>query len=150
VSVSYNRLPPRLLKAQPRVDLRRAWQKKQDPALRRTAFFVQIDITPAADGGFLVEVAAAPSFTVGEFELRRWPVFRKQLEAAIGCRVAAMTQGEWDWDLATNKLAPWTAAAEKFAEANEDWFDAAFEQHCRWMEAVGADMARHRAERRRA
>jgi hypothetical protein len=134
----------------PRVALRREWQKKQDPALRRTTFFVQLDITPAADGGFLVEVAAAPSFAVTKFEMRRWPAFRRRLENAIGCRVAAMTQAEWDWDLATNKLAPWTAAAQKFAEANEAWFDDAFERHCEWMNAVGADMARRRAETRRA
>ena len=132
----------------PRVDLLREWQKKQDPALRRTVHFIQLDITPAADGGFLVEAAGARSFAVGEFELRRWPAFQRRIEAALGCRVAAMTQAEWDWDLATNKLAPWTAEAEKFAEANEAWFDDNFEEWCEYQQAVGADMARRRAEGR--
>jgi hypothetical protein len=84
-----------------------------------------------------------PSFAAGEFELRRFPAFRRRLEAALGCRVQAMTRGEWEWTLAFRDLAPWTDAARAYAAANDAWFDQAFEEHVEWMEAVG------RAERRR-
>ena len=129
-----------------RVDLRREWQKKEEPALRRTVHFIQLDITPAPEGGFVVEAAGMPSFVLTEFELRRWPAFRRRLEAALCCRVAAMTQGEWEWDLATNKLAPWTAEARQYDEANEEWLEDYCQNHLAWMDA----MARRRAERRRA
>jgi len=134
----------------PRVTLRRGYCDGKPAPLRRTPFIVQIGITPALDGSFVVEVGGAPSFAVTKFEMRRWPAFRRRLETALRCRVAAMAQAEWEWVIATNKLAPWTAAAEKFAEANDKWFDEAFERHCEWMAAVGADTARRRAERRRA
>ena len=95
----------------PRVGLRREWQKHGPP--RRTAFIIEIDITPALDGSFVVEVGGAPSFAVTKFEMRRWPAFRRRLENAIGCRVAAMTQAEWEWTVANRGLAPMTRAAAR-------------------------------------
>ena len=133
-----------------RVTLRRDYQDGKPLPLRRTPHIVQVEITRALDGGFRVQAASAPSFVVGEFQLRRWPAFQRRLEAAIGCRVQAMARAEWACDLATNNLAAWTNAARAYAAANEAWFDEAFEQHCLWMQGVADDMARPRAERRRA
>jgi hypothetical protein len=118
--------------------------------LRRSRHFIQIDIKRALDGVFLVQAAGAPSLTIGAFELRRWPTFRCRLENAIGCRVAAMTQAEWEWTVANRGLAPMTPAAEAWREADLEQFDCNFEEWCEYQQAVGADMARRRAEGRRA
>ena len=138
------------LKAPPRVALRRAWQKKKDPALRRTAFFVQLDITPAPEGGFLVEAAGAPPFALTEFEVRRWPAFRRRLENAIGCRVQSMPDAEWAWMIANRGLAPVTPAAEAWREADLEQFERDCEGWHAWMDDVGRVMAAERAEGRRA
>ena len=134
----------------PRVASRREWPKQKDPALRRTPHLVEIDITPVPYSGFRVEGAGITSFAVGECELRRWPAFRRRIEAAIGCRVAAMTQAEWEWTVANRGLAPMTPAAEAWREADLEQFDCNFEKWCEYQQAAGADMARRRAEGRRS
>ena len=117
--------------------------------LRRTPHIVQVEITRALDGGFRVQAAGAPSFLKSS-ELRFWPTVQYRLEKAIGSPVERISRREWRWRLARRDLAPWTDAARAFAAANDDWFDEAFEQHCLWMQGVADDMARPRAERRRA
>ena len=127
-----------------RLTLRRDYQDGKPLPLRRTAFIIEIDITPALDGSFVVEVGGAPSFAVTKFEMRRWPAFRRRLENAIGCRVAAMTQAEWEWTVANRGLAPMTRAAEAWREADLEQFDRDFEGWCEYQQAVGADIARRR------
>ena len=134
----------------PRVTLLRDYRDGEPAPLRRTPFIVQIDIARSGDGGFVVEVGGAPSFAVGEFELRRWPAFRRRLENAIGRRVVAITQAEWEWTVANRGLAPMTPAAEAWREADLEQFYCDFEEWCEYQQAVGADMARRRGEMRRA
>ena len=87
-------------RGKPRITLRRDYRNGKPLPLRRTPFVVQIGVTPAPDGGFVVEVGGAPSFVVSEFVLRRWPAFRRRIETVLGCRVAAVTQAEWEWTAA--------------------------------------------------
>ena len=61
-----------------------------------------------------------------------------------------MTQAEWEWTAANRGLAPMTPAAEAWREADLEQFDCNFEGWCEYQQAVGADMARRRAEGRRA
>ena len=84
-------------RGKPRIILRRDYHDGEPLPLRRTGNIFEIDITPAPEGGFLVEAAGMPSFAVSEFEFRRWPAFRRRLEAAIGCRVQSMPDAEWEW-----------------------------------------------------
>jgi hypothetical protein len=115
-----------------------------------TPSIVQIAITRTPGGDFIVEVGAAPSFVLRASELRFWPTVQHHLEKAIGYPVQRISRRAWAWDLAKRGLAPWTAEARQYDAANDKWFDDAFERHCEWMNAVGRDMTRRRAERRRA
>jgi hypothetical protein len=134
----------------PRVTLLRDYRDGKPQPLRRTPHIVQIAITRTPGGDFVVEVGGAPPFVLKASELRFWPTVQHHLEKAIGHPVQRISRREWAWDLAKRGLAPWTAEARQYDEANEEWLEDYCRNYLALMNDIGADMARRRAERRRA
>jgi hypothetical protein len=134
----------------PRVTFLRDYHDGKPAPLRRNPHIVQIAITRTPGGGFVVEVGGAPSFVLKASELRFWPTVQHHLEKAIGSPVQRISRRGWAWDLARRGLAPWTAEARQYDEANEEWLEDYCQNHLAWMHAVGAVMARRRADGRRS